>query len=141
MKSDDRRFVKDSVWFNSRVGYQISQKIGLHLEMGYSPISLKTSSPSSAYYFFIAPGVKCTIPIQEHLSIFVSGTLGYGRIKAQTTTASASASGLHFGTEVGMTYKFNQWVGISPYLGLPSIMDAHSSSVWFLPGIMGSLSF
>ena len=149
LKHDDRDVLKDSIWIDARVGYQFRKNIGLHLEGSYFISSMRNVPVVvDVTYFKIGPGVKLLFPIRDgRFSIFGDVMVGYGRMHASADSLGVSASkgGVATAMDVGLTYKIQRWVGLSPYVALDSITGkvngGQATSFWFISGAMANFFF
>ncbi len=143
---DDRSVIKDSLWIDGRVGYQVNKNVGIHLGGSFFPSSIRTSGSSNATYLSIGPGMKLIQPFSKHWAGVLNLMAGYGRFSFSTSSISThSHGGLALGMDGGVIYKINPWLGLTPYLGLNTISGRvngqGATSYWLVSGVMVNFIF
>jgi hypothetical protein len=144
-EEEDRDVVNDSLWIDSRVGYQLNKFFGIHLEGSYFISTVKNISPTvNSDYWKIGPGVKFQYVFNKRVNIFIDFMVGYGRMSLFTrsggTTLSVSETGFATASDIGSLIKVFPWGGVAPYVALNTINGkidgVETSSFWMVTGVM-----
>jgi hypothetical protein len=146
---DERKAMKDNLFIDARLGYLISEQLGLHLAGGYFSSSVKNSpTPADIDYFYIGPGVKGRYLFKDSSwSLFADAMIGYGQLDVSSSAINnpAKKKGLAVALDFGVTYKALHWLGFSPYLTYHIIGEEKNGqdelSQWLQFGLMLNLSF